>query len=68
MSPAKKIRIEDLRNPVLSDFQKSALAYAETQPVQLNRKAVLEAAIQATELEDFGPEDFTCSHGSESRA
>jgi len=58
MSPAKKIRIEDLRNPVLSDFQKSALAFAETQPVQLNRKAVLEAAIQATELEDFGPEDF----------
>jgi hypothetical protein len=58
MSPAKKIRIEDLRNPVLSDFQKAALAYAETQPVALNRKAVLEAAIQATELEDFGPEDF----------
>jgi len=55
---ATKIRIEDLWEPVLSDGQKAALAYAEKNPVELTRKAVLEAAMQETGLDDFGPEDF----------
>jgi hypothetical protein len=54
----KKIRIEDLWEPVLSDVQKAALAYAEANPVELTRRAVLEAAMQETGLHDFGPEDF----------
>jgi len=55
---SKKIHIEDLREPVLNDIQKSALTYARTQPVELTRKAVLGTAVERTELEDFGPTDF----------
>ena len=54
----KKIRIEDLWEPVLSDVQKAGLAYAEANPVELTRKAVLEAAVQETGLSNFGSEDF----------
>jgi len=58
MSPAESIRIEDLRNPVLNDFQKGALAYGEANPVELTQSAVLAAAVEQTGLEDFGPTDF----------
>jgi hypothetical protein len=58
MSPAQRIRIEDLRNPVLTDAQKGILAYAESHPVELTIEAVLRAAVERTELEDFGPDDF----------
>jgi hypothetical protein len=58
MSAGKKIRIEDLRDPVLNEQQKAALAYAEANPVELTLGAVLGAAVESTGLEDFGPEDF----------
>jgi hypothetical protein len=58
MSSAQKLRIEDLRAPVLSDVQKAVLAYGEAHPVELTPHAVLTAAVASTGLEDFGPSDF----------
>ncbi len=58
MSPEKKIRIEDLRNPVLSDIQRAALAHGESNPVELTVDAVLDAAMEQTDLVDFGEDDF----------
>lgn len=58
MRSAEKIRIDDLRNPILSDIQKAALAHGEANPVELTLDAVLAAAIDTTALEDFGPTDF----------
>ena len=55
---AEKIRIDDLRAPVLSEVQRAALAYGEKQQVELSVAAVLAAAVQRTGLEDFGPADF----------
>jgi hypothetical protein len=54
----EKIRIEDLWEPVLTDGQKAALAYAEANPVELTRSAVLEAAAHESGLSNFGPGDF----------
>ena len=59
MSPQKKIRIEDLRNPVLSDIQKAALAHGEDNPVELSVSAVLDAAMERTGLSNFGAEDYS---------
>ena len=53
-----EIRIDDLAAPVLSDFQRSALAYGESQRTDLTVDAVLERAVGATGLDDFGPDDF----------
>jgi len=58
MSPGEKIRIDDLRNPVLNKIQKAALAYGEANPVELTLDTVLTAAVEKTGLEDFGPTDF----------
>jgi len=55
---AERIRIDDLRAPVLTDVQRAALAYGEKQRVELNADAVLAAAVERTGLEDFGPPDF----------
>jgi hypothetical protein len=46
MSGARKIRIEDLREPVLTDAQRAALAYGEHTPVEPSPVAVLAAAVQ----------------------
>ena len=53
-----EIRITDLAEPVLTDFQKMAIEYGETQTVDLTLDAVLTAAVDATGLDDFGPDDF----------
>jgi hypothetical protein len=53
-----EIRIEDLAEPVLSDFQRSALDYGESQHTVLSVEAVLERAVDATGLDDFGPDAF----------
>ena len=58
MSPAKKIRIEDLRAPILTDIQKAALAHGENNPVELTLDAVEAMAVERTGLSDFGPEDY----------
>lgn len=52
------IRINDLRNPVLTDEEREALEHAERHPVKLSEYSVLEAARHATGLTDFGPDDF----------
>ena len=54
----RAIRIEDLRHPILNDDQKAALAYGESQTVDLSVKAILTAAAAQTGLDDFGPTDF----------
>ena len=54
----REIRIDDLAAPVLSDLQRSALAYGESQRTDLTVDAVLERAVGATGLDDFGPDDF----------
>jgi hypothetical protein len=53
-----EIRIDDLAEPVLSDIQRSALAYGESQHTDLTVDAVLDRARGATGLDDFGPDDF----------
>ena len=58
MSPPSKIRIEDLRDPVLTEIQKIGLSLAEKNPVELSIGAVLDAATLRTGLEDFGPDDY----------
>jgi hypothetical protein len=52
------IRIQDLANPELNDLQKAALAYGESNPVDLSVGAVLAQASRQTGLSDFGPDDF----------
>ena len=52
------IRIADLANPVLSDAQRGALAFAERTPVVFSEQALLEAARRQTGLSDFGAEEF----------
>jgi hypothetical protein len=57
LSPPEKIRIEDLRDPVLTEIQKIGLAHGEKNPVELTKAAVLGAAVERTGLEDFGLND-----------
>lgn len=53
-----EIRIDDLAHPVLSDLQKGALAATAKLDVRFEERAVLEAAVERTGLDDFGPDDF----------
>jgi hypothetical protein len=53
-----RIDITDLAQPVLSELQKQALAWAEANPVVLEEEALLEAARQATGLSNFGDQGF----------
>jgi hypothetical protein len=54
----QKIRIDDLAKPVLSEQQKTALAYGESLETDLSIEAVLAAAVERSGLDDFGPDDF----------
>jgi hypothetical protein len=56
--PRAELRIDDLASPVLSDFQKSALAWGEQNPVVFSESAVLDAACRRSGLSDFGSGDF----------
>ena len=53
-----EIRIDDLRAPVLNDIQRMGIDYGESKHTDLTVDAVLEAAVAATGLDDFGPLDF----------
>ena len=53
-----EIRIDDLASPVLNDIQKMGIDYGEKVHTELTVDAICEAAIAATGLSDFGPEDF----------
>ena len=55
---AQDIRIDDLAQPRLDVAQQGALAWGESQPVELTVEAVLNAARARTGLSDFGPDDF----------
>lgn len=55
---ARKISIDDLCAPDLTEAQLQAIAATEAHPVTLSEDAVLAAAREATGLADFGPEDF----------
>ena len=52
------LRLTDLGDPLLSEHQRRVLVAAEAHPVALSEQAVLEAAIAATGLEQFGEPDF----------
>ncbi len=54
----KKINIEDLLSPRLTDAQRQMIAGGEANPVTLDENVILQAARDATGLSDFGPEDF----------
>ncbi len=60
---ADRIRITDLRHPLLTDVQRLALDHGERHPVELTVDSVLTAAAERTGLEDFGPEDFRARLG-----
>ncbi|QIX26489.1 sulfotransferase [Nocardioides sp. JQ2195] len=53
-----KLRIDDLRKPVLTDRQRAGLTYADQHPATLTVEAVLARARELTGLDDFGPDDF----------
>ncbi|MGI9279413.1 MAG: sulfotransferase family protein [Endozoicomonas sp.] len=55
---SKEIRINDLRDPVYTDLQKSILEFDETLRVELSRESVLAEAREKTGLDDFGDSDF----------
>ena len=52
------IHIDDLAHPILTEIQKLGIEYGETRQTELRVDAVLEAAVAATGLSDFGPDDF----------
>lgn len=52
------IRIDDLTNPQLTDFQKMAVEAAKKIPITFSEQAVLDAARKQTGLSDFGSDDF----------
>ena len=54
----KRVRITDLRYPVLTESQQQTWAYAEANPITLSVDSVLSAAREQTGLGDFGPDDF----------
>jgi hypothetical protein len=55
---SQKIDIDDLTQPALTPMQRAAIDAAEAHPVPLDEGAVLEAARVATNLSDFGADDF----------
>lgn len=52
------IRIEDLADPILTPIQKMALEATAGMTVEFSEDAVLNAAREATGLNDFGDDDF----------
>ncbi|MDG2048366.1 MAG: sulfotransferase [Halioglobus sp.] len=58
MGEGEEIRITDLANPLRSEVQRSALAYAETLEIELTSQSILQEASQVTGLDDFGQSDF----------
>ena len=55
---SKKIKIDDLANPMLTEFQKVAKDYGETLKLELTCEAVINEASKNSRLQDFGDEDF----------
>jgi len=53
-----RLRITDLRHPVLNDAQRAALEQARCDPPTMRAADVLAEARRQTGLDDFGPTDF----------
>jgi Sulfotransferase family len=58
MATIETLRITDLRDPVLNDVQREALAGAEQTQFDLSVDGVLSAAAERAGLSDFGADDF----------
>ncbi len=52
------IRITDLAEPELNDLQTAGLEFGDSLDLDLTVASVLDAAVHATGLDDFGPVDF----------
>jgi Sulfotransferase family len=52
------IRIDDLDAPVLTPLQRAALERAAASPARVTEQTILDAAVGATGLDDFGSDDF----------
>ncbi len=55
---ADDIRITDLANPILTDFQKMALEATANVEIDFSMQSILDQACVATGLSDFGSDDF----------
>jgi hypothetical protein len=55
---SKTFRVEQFRDPKLSEEKRRALESAEAEPLDMSVAAVLSAAKAQTGLADFGPADF----------
>jgi len=53
-----RIVITDFEDPVLTDDQRAFVERAEAHPVDLTADSILQAAVERTGLDDFGPDDF----------
>jgi hypothetical protein len=56
--PTKVFRVDEFRNPTLSEERRRVLEAAESQPLDMSVAGVLDAAQARTGLDDFGPLDF----------
>lgn len=55
---AEKVRITDMKSPVLTQAQRQLLDYTGANPVTLTAEAVIAAAKAQTGLDDLGAKDF----------
>ena len=55
---SNKIKIDDLVNPTLTEFQQVAKDYGETLKLELTSEAIINEAYKNSRLQDFGDEDF----------
>ena len=55
---SNKIKIDDLANPILTEFQQVAKDYGETLKLELTSEAIINQACKNSRLQDFGDEDF----------
>ena len=51
---SNKIKIDDLANPILTEFQQVAKDYGETLKLELTSEAVINQACKNSRLQDFG--------------
>ena len=55
---SNNIKIDDLANPILTEFQQAAKDYGETLKIDLHSEAIINEACKNSGLQDFGDEDF----------
>ena len=51
---SNKIKIDDLVNPTLTEFQQVAKDYGETLKLELTSEAIINEAYKNSRLQDFG--------------